>query len=178
MAKSYILMGGRMLASGNEKRSWKSTRIVKLFGIDHPIIQAPFGGFPSQQLTAAVSNLGGLGSLGAVTLASSAITEVIEEIRSLTTKPFAINLWVSTSDREAAHIGSPVIQGKLRALARYYTELAIELPSQVETKPQHFGTQLRPAVDPLPALPTFIYRIPPSALLNECRKHAIITLGT
>src|ERR1700730_15018114 len=80
MAKSYILMGGRMLASGNEKRSWKSTRVVKLLGIDYPIIQAPFGGFPSQQLTAAVSNLGGLGSLGAVTLGSSAITEVIEEI--------------------------------------------------------------------------------------------------
>ena len=120
-----------MLASGNEKRSWKSTRVVKLLGIDYPIIQAPFGGFPSQQLTAAVSNLGGLGSLGAVTLGSSAITEVIEEIRSLTTKPFAINLWVSTSDREAAHIGSDVIQGKLRALARYYTELGIELPPQV-----------------------------------------------
>ena len=93
MAKSYILMGGRMLASGNGKRTWKSSRVVKLLGIDYPIIQAPFGGFPSQQLTAAVSNLGGLGSLGAVTLSSSAITEVIEEIRSLTTKPFAINLW-------------------------------------------------------------------------------------
>ncbi len=124
MAKSYILMGGRMLASGNEKRSWKSTRVVKLLGIDYPIIQAPFGGFPSQQLTAAVSNLGGLGSLGAVTLGSSAITEVVEEIRSLTTKPFAINLWVSTSDPEAAHIGSDIIQGRIRALARYYTELS------------------------------------------------------
>src|ERR1700730_16527683 len=104
MAKSYILMGGRMLASGNGKRTWKSTRVVELLGIDYPIIQAPFGGFPSQQLTAAVSNLGGLGSLGAVTLGSSAITEVIEEIRSLTTKPFAINLWVSTSDRQAARM--------------------------------------------------------------------------
>jgi nitronate monooxygenase len=48
-------------------------------------------------LTATVSNLGGLGSLGAVTLGSSAISEVIAEIRSLTSKPFAINLWVSTS---------------------------------------------------------------------------------
>src|SRR6266478_9713223 len=122
MAKSYILMGGRMPASGNRKRTWKSTRVAKLLGIDYPIIQAPFGGFPSQQLTAAVSNLGGLGWLGALTLGSSAITEVIEGIRSLTTKPFAINLWVSTSDREAARIESDVIQGTLRALTRYYTE--------------------------------------------------------
>jgi nitronate monooxygenase len=166
-------MGGRMLASGNEKRSWKSTRVVKLLGIDYPIIQAPFGGFPSQQLTAAVSNLGGLGSLGAVTLGSSAITEVVEEIRSLTTKPFAINLWVSTSDPEAAHIGSDIIQGRIRALTRYYTELGIESASQVESKPQDFGRQVRAAVDARPAVLSFIYGIPPAEILDECRKHAI-----
>jgi NAD(P)H-dependent flavin oxidoreductase YrpB (nitropropane dioxygenase family) len=102
MAKSYILMGGRMLASGNEKRSWKLTRVAKLLGIEYPIVQAPFGSFPSQQLTAAVSNLGGLGSLGTVTLGSSAISEVIAEIRGLTSKPFAINLG-RTAQRQRAH---------------------------------------------------------------------------
>src|SRR5580700_5568892 len=102
MAKSYILMGGRMLASGNGKRTWKSTRVAKLLGIEYPIIQAPFGGFPSQQLTAAVSNLGGLGSLGTVTPGSSAISEVIAEIRGLTSKPFAINPR-RTAQRQRAH---------------------------------------------------------------------------
>lgn len=167
-----------MPASGNGKRTWKSTRVAKLLGIEYPIIQAPFGGFPSQQLTAAVSNLGGLGSLGAVTLSSSAITEVIEEIRSLTTKPFAINLWVSTSDRQAARIESDTIQSKIRGLARYYAELGIEPPSQVESKPQDFGTQVRAAVDARPAVLSFIYGIPPAEILDECRKHAIRTIGT
>ena len=166
-----------MLASGNEKRSWKSTRVVKLLGIDYPIIQAPFGGFPSQQLTATVSNLGGLGSLGAVTLGSSAITEVTREIRSLTTKPLAINLWVSTSDRQAARIKSDIIQSKIRGLARYYAELVIEPPSQVESKPQDFEIQVR-AVDARPAVLSFIYGIPPAEILDECRKHAIRTIGT
>jgi nitronate monooxygenase len=127
---------------------------------------------------AAVSNLGGLGSLGAVTLGSSAITEVIEEIRSLTTKPFAINLWVSASDRQAAHIGSDVIQGRIRALTRYYTELGIEPPSQVESKAQDFESQVRAAVDARPAVLSFIYGIPPAEILDECRKHAIRTIGT
>jgi nitronate monooxygenase len=31
-----------------------------MLGIDYPIVQGPFGGFPSQKLTAAVSNFGGL----------------------------------------------------------------------------------------------------------------------
>jgi len=88
-----------MLASGNARKSWSSTRVAQQLGIDYPIIQAPFGGLPSQRLTATVPNLGGLGSLGAVTLGSSAISEVIAEIRGLTNKPFAVNLWVSTSDR-------------------------------------------------------------------------------
>src|SRR5258708_28212245 len=162
-----------MLASGDAGKSWRSTRVAKQLGIDYPIIQAPLGGFQSQQLTAAVSNLGGLGSVGAVTLGSSASTEVIEEIRSLTTKPFAINLWVSTSDREAARIESDTIQRKIRGLARYYAELGIDPPSRVESKPQDFEIQVRAAVDARPAVLSFIYGIPPAEILDEYRKHAI-----
>ena len=91
-----------MPASGNAKRSWRLTRVTQLLGIEYPIVQAPFGGLPSQRLTATVSNLGGLGSLGAVTLGSSAISEVIAEIRDLTSKPFAINLG-RTAQRQRAH---------------------------------------------------------------------------
>ena len=91
-----------MPASGDARKSWRSTRVAQQLGIEYPIIQAPFGGLPSQRLTATVSNLGGLGSLGAVTLGSSAISEVIAEIRSLTSKPFAINLG-RTARRQRAH---------------------------------------------------------------------------
>ena len=91
-----------MLASGNARKSWRSTRVAQQLGIDYPIIRAPFGGLPSQRLTATVSNLGGLGSLRAVTLGSSAISEVIAEIRGLTSKPFAINLG-RTAQRQRAH---------------------------------------------------------------------------
>ena len=91
-----------MLASGNARKSWRSTRVAQQLGIDYPIIRAPFGGLPSQRLTATVSNLGGLGSLGAVTLGSSAISELFAEIRGLTSKPFAINLG-RTAQRQRAH---------------------------------------------------------------------------
>jgi hypothetical protein len=49
----------------------------------------------SQQLTAAVSNFGGLRSFAAHSLTPGTIKDVIAEIRSLTSKPFAMNLWVS-----------------------------------------------------------------------------------
>src|SRR4029077_16984517 len=80
---------------------WDRNRLTARLGIDHPIIQGPLGGLSSQKLTAAVSNFGGLGSFGAHTLVPEAIEDVIAQIRSLTSKPFAMNLWVSMEDEGA-----------------------------------------------------------------------------
>src|SRR3981081_1800651 len=80
---------------------WNKNRLTSKLGIDYPIIQGPLGGLSSQRLTSAVSNFGGLGSFGAHGLEPNAIEDVIAEIRSLTAKAFAMNLWVSMEDAEA-----------------------------------------------------------------------------
>src|SRR6266404_148432 len=80
---------------------WNENRLTSTLGIAYPIIQGPLGGLSSQKLTAAVSNFGGLGSFGAHSLAPHAIKDAIAQIRSLTSKPFAINLWVSMEDEGA-----------------------------------------------------------------------------
>lgn len=158
--------------------SWRLTRAAQLLGIEYPIIQAPFGGFPSQHLTATVSNLGGLGSLGAVTLGSSAIKEVIGEIRSLTERPFAINLWVSTSDQGASHISAEAIDQAIQSYASYYAELGIERPSHVEAKSPDFEAQVASAIDARVPVLSFIFGIPPAEVLTECREQGIRTIGT
>ena len=81
--------------------AWNRNRLTEKLAIDYPIIQGPFGGLSSQRLTAEVSNFGGLGSFGAHGLAPEAIKDVIAEIRSLTSKPFAMNLWVAMEDEGA-----------------------------------------------------------------------------
>src|SRR5947207_6229963 len=78
--------------------SWPRNRLTSTLGIEYPIIQGPLGGLSSQKLTAAVSNFGGLGSFGAHSLTPGAIRDVIAEIRSLISKPFAMNLWISMED--------------------------------------------------------------------------------
>ncbi len=80
---------------------WNKTRVSSILGVEYPIIQGPLGGLSTQRLTATVSNFGGLGSFGAHGLGPSAIKDVIAEIRELTTKPFAMNLWVSMEDEGA-----------------------------------------------------------------------------
>jgi nitronate monooxygenase len=43
---------------------WSSDRLQKLFGIEHPIVQAPMAGASTPAMAVAVANAGGLGSLG------------------------------------------------------------------------------------------------------------------
>jgi nitronate monooxygenase len=167
-----------MPVNGRRVKPWNDTRVADLLEIDYPMVQAPFGGFASQHLTATVSELGGLGSLGAVTLSGPAIREAVDEIRTLTNKPFAVNLWVSTSDRHAAQTRSDEIEEKIRELAHYYAELGIEPPSKVEAAPQNFESQVRGVIDAGVPVLSFIYGVPPTDVLEECRRRAIKTIGT
>jgi nitronate monooxygenase len=61
--------------------------------ITHPIIQAPMAGVSTPALAAAVSNAGGLGSLGLGASSVSAAEQAIEATRALTSNPFNVNLF-------------------------------------------------------------------------------------
>ncbi len=70
------------------------TGLCGLLGIEHPIIEAPLAADP--RLPAAVSNAGGLGTLG-LSWADDA-GDVVRETAALTDRPFAAN-FVLTSDQ-------------------------------------------------------------------------------
>src|SRR5579872_6754429 len=97
--------------------AWNQNRLTEKLGIDYRLIQGPLGGLSSQKLTAAVSNFGGLGSFGAHGLTPEAIKDVIAQIRSLTTKPFAMNLWVSMEDEGARKSDENAFNRSLAPLA-------------------------------------------------------------
>ena len=136
-----------MQENGRKLASKVSSRVEDLLGIVYPIIQAPFGGFASQRLTATVSNLGGLGSLGVVSQDESAIRDAVVEMLSLTNKPFAVNLWVSTSDPQLAFIDHDTAAKKIVELAQYYAELAVEAPSVPQIVPRNFKAQCYAAIN-------------------------------
>lgn len=69
------------------------TQITKDFGIQYPIIQGGMMWVSQPELVAAVSNAGGLGILTALTFESpEGLARAIEKTRTLTDKPFAVNL--------------------------------------------------------------------------------------
>jgi nitronate monooxygenase len=157
---------------------WNENRLTAKLGIDYPVIQGPLGGLSSQKLTAAVSNFGGLGSFGAHSLTPGAIKDVIGEIRSLTSKPFAMNLWVSMEDEGARTSDESAFIRSLAPLAGHLASLGAPLPTYKPYSPVRFEDQARVLLDAnVPAF-SFIVGIPPREILEECRAKGIVTIGT
>jgi enoyl-[acyl-carrier protein] reductase II len=70
------------------------TRMTELFGIQHPIMLAGMAFVSLPRIVAAVSNAGGLGMFNSVANTPDQMKGIIKEIKSLTDKPFGINVTI------------------------------------------------------------------------------------
>jgi enoyl-[acyl-carrier protein] reductase II len=68
------------------------TTIAQMLGIDYPVIQAPMGWIARAPLAAAVSNAGGMGIIETSSGELDVIREEIQKMRTLTDKPFGVNI--------------------------------------------------------------------------------------
>lgn len=71
--------------------------VCKLLGISYPIIQGGMGNISNAQLTAAVSEAGGLGTIGCGTMTPKEVEQIILETKEITEKRFAINIAINVS---------------------------------------------------------------------------------
>src|SRR5690606_2190526 len=83
--------GGRPVRRPHEGTTMK-TRLTELLGIEHPVMLAGMGGVSYHQLAAAVSNAGGIGTLGAGSMSYDVLVEEIARTAELTDKPFGVDL--------------------------------------------------------------------------------------
>lgn len=72
-------------------------RLYQMLHIKYPIIQGGMGNVSNAPLTAAISEAGGLGTLGIGTMQPEEIEGLIKETKALTDKPFAVNIPLSVS---------------------------------------------------------------------------------
>lgn len=77
-----------------------STRLTDELGCIYPILCAGMGGVARHKLAAAVSNAGGFGCLGMVREAPELIHAEIDRYRTLSKRPFAVNLIPAATDPE------------------------------------------------------------------------------
>lgn len=157
---------------------WNHTKITELLGIDYPIMQGPFGGnLSSVELTATVSNAGGLGGYGAYTMSPQEIFDVDKQIKAATNKPYNINLWVSDHDIPQGGLTDDKFAKTIRQYKPYFDELGIPLPEKPAPFQSRFENQLDVILDIRPKVFSFMLGVPSADVLEECRKKGIITVG-
>jgi nitronate monooxygenase len=159
-------------------QSWTENRLTSRLGLQFPIIQGPLGGLSSQRLTAAVSNYGGLGSFDAHGLHPEAIRNVIREIKGLTPKPFAMNLWVSMEDEGAFTATEEAFHRSLAPLAKHIESVGGGKPSYHPYEPIRFEDQVQVLLDEGISIFSFIYGIPSKQILDEFRRKGVALIGT
>jgi nitronate monooxygenase len=99
----------------------RTARLTALLGIEHAIVGGPMAGVNTPELAAAVSNAGGLGSIGCGMMEPAQIESSIQRIRELTERPFAVNLFITP---QPAADEAQILRMQAR-LARYRTELGL-----------------------------------------------------
>ena len=143
------------------------TSIQALFGIQHPVVQAPMAGVQTSALTIAVSDAGGLGSLPCAMLTPDSIRSELEAIRARTNKPVNLNFFCHTppepsAAREAAWRA---------ALAPYFTEFGIDasaIPAGPGRAP--FSDAVAGVIEPFaPEVVSFHFGLPSPALQARVR---------
>ncbi len=109
---------------------WTDNRLLKLLGLDQPIVLAPMASATGPEIVAAVSNVGALGSFGAASTPPDRLREVIADIRGRTDRPFNINLFsASTEDYDAARVPTDRLRSVIQSFHDEHSLGEIPQPS-------------------------------------------------
>ncbi|TGM12461.1 nitronate monooxygenase [Leptospira selangorensis] len=150
--------------------------ILKALGLKGPLILSPLAGGPSTpELISAVSNAGGLGSLGLAYDTPEQIRESIQKTRSLTSKPIAVNLFVPAKTPE---LSADQINQAIEATKKYREELGVPSPKLEPPYTLDFDKQFETILSQKPEVFSFTFGLLSSDYIKECKKNRIITCGT
>lgn len=157
---------------------WNRNRLTEKLDIQFPVFQAPMaGGMTTPGLISEVSNSGGLGNIGAGYMNSDEIREDIRKIRSLTDKPFGINLFVpnlevSAQKEEISRMGE--------VLNKYSSELGIKEKLLLPKKDYGalYEKQLEAVMEERVPVCSFTFGIPDPNVIRELKKQGTVIIGT
>ena len=157
-----------------------STRLTELLGIEHPIVLGPFGGLSSVELTAAVSELGGLGSFGLYGYEAGRIAETAAALRAATDRPFNLNVWLPLTDAATdAPLDRDGYDRTVDALRPFFDEVGLPVPAEPPASYlPPFEEQWAAVLEARPAVASFVFGVPPADVVEGARARGIRLVGT
>ncbi|MEO1191639.1 MAG: nitronate monooxygenase [Pseudomonadota bacterium] len=153
--------------------------LTRRLGLALPLVQAPMsGGVTTPALVAAVSEAGGLGSLGAGHMSAGAIEAACTAIRRETQRPFAVNLFVP--DQRGASNSPEDLAEASAALDAYRAEMGLTPPQDASTafRPPAWEQQIAAVLKVRPAAVSFCFGLPEAEDLEALGDAGIYLIGT
>lgn len=155
---------------------WNKTALTERLGLSLPIIQAPMaGGLTSPELVAEVCNAGGLGSVGAGYMSPNEIEQTIKKIRQLTSKPFAVNLFIDQphfATAEQLGMTAKVIREACHELP------GIEIDTSIKTYAYDFEEQIQVIFDEKVSVFSFAFGLLSSKWISLFKNSDTLLIGT
>lgn len=152
------------------------TNFLQRLGIQTPIIQAPMAGATTPELAAAVANAGALGGHGCATFSVETTREHIRKIRSLSNKPFNINLFCHSPfalDKQKENQWISLFQPYFVALnSQPPTHLNAGYVSLLEN-----SAMIEMLLEEKPPVVSFHFGLPDQAVIDALKKAGIILFG-
>ena len=87
------------------------TRLTELLEIEHPVMLAGMGGVSYHRLAAAVSEAGGIGTLGAASMSEEVMDVEMATMAELTDKPWGVDLLTAMPGDMAAQVQLATVNG-------------------------------------------------------------------
>jgi nitronate monooxygenase len=154
-----------------------SQQFLARLALQYPIIQAPMAGVSTPRMAAAVSNAGGLGSVGLGASNAAQARQTLEELRGLSDRAVNANVFCHVpaqrdADREAAW---------LRHLQPLFAEAGIAAPSSLSEIYKSFNDDedmFRMLLELRPAVVSFHFGLPSSERLAALHQAGVFTMAT
>lgn len=154
--------------------AWPNDRLQKLFGIEHPIVQAPMAGASTPAMAAAVANAGGLGSLGCGLMTPDEFAAAAREVAGQTNRAVNFNFLVHAEPDLADYDAAPM----RRALAPLYEAEGLGAPPEPFVQASAFGdVMLEALLSAAPRVVSFHFGLPATHVIEALKTRGVVLIG-
>lgn len=153
---------------------WPVDRLQKLFGIEHPVVQAPMAGASTPAMAVAVANAGGMGSLGCAMMTAEQLKAAATEVAAGTNRAVNFNFFVHQEPDLARHDPAPM----KAALTPFYAEYGLsEVASPRTGAPAFNDAMLEALLACRPKVASFHFGLPKPHAVEALKRAGVKLVG-
>ncbi|KAF3996074.1 NAD(P)H-dependent flavin oxidoreductase [Glaciimonas immobilis] len=151
-----------------------STNLMRTLRISQPIILGPMLGAGTLEMLVGVTKAGGLGSLAVSSLTPGGISAAVAAIRSHTSGPFNVNLFVL----DTPHPTDQELQGAFALLDPFRAELGLSPAEPLEKYCEDFREQLEMLIALKVPVASFTFGLLDASAIERLHDAGTLVIGT